>query len=81
MQIVIDVPEKLTYEGFERHFTEEEKNILIKAIGNGTPLDKIRVEICKKIRFDLSNEGIVSYDDISKIFNKYKVEKDETMDC
>lgn len=40
MQIVIDVPEKLTCEGFERPFTEEEKNILIKAIGNGTPLPK-----------------------------------------
>lgn len=40
MQIVIDIPEKLACEGFERHFTEEEKNILIRAIGNGTPLPK-----------------------------------------
>jgi len=40
MQIVIDVPEKLVCEGFERPFTEEEKNILIKAIGNGTPLPR-----------------------------------------
>lgn len=40
MQIVIDIPEKLACEGFERSFTEEEKNILIKAIGNGTPLPK-----------------------------------------
>lgn len=40
MQIVINVPEKLACEGFERSFTEEEKNILIKAIGNGTPLPK-----------------------------------------
>lgn len=40
MQIVIDIPEKLVCEGFERLFTEEEKNILIKAIGNGTPLPK-----------------------------------------
>lgn len=40
MQIVIDIPEKLVCEGFERPFTEEEKNILIKAIGNGTPLPK-----------------------------------------
>lgn len=38
MQIVIDIPEKLACEGFERSFTEEEKNILIRAIGNGTPL-------------------------------------------
>jgi len=40
MQIVIDIPEKLACEGFERPFTEEEKNTLIKAIGNGTPLPK-----------------------------------------
>lgn len=40
MQIVIDIPEKLACEGFERSFTEEEKNVLIKAIGNGTPLPK-----------------------------------------
>ena len=40
MQIAIDVSEKLACEGFERPFTEEEKNVLIKAIGNGTPLPK-----------------------------------------
>lgn len=40
MQIVIDIPEKLACEGFERPFTEEEKNVLIKAIGNGIPLPK-----------------------------------------
>ena len=40
MQIVIEIPEKLACEGFERSFTEEEKNILIKAIGNGIPLPK-----------------------------------------
>lgn len=40
MQIVIDIPEKLACEGFEKSFTEDEKNILIKAIGNGTPLPK-----------------------------------------
>lgn len=40
MQIVINVPGELACEGFERPFTEEEKNILIKTIGNGTPLPK-----------------------------------------
>ena len=39
-EIVIKISEKLVCEGFERPFTEEEKNILIKAIGNGTPLPK-----------------------------------------
>ena len=38
MKLIIDVPEELTFEGFERPFTEEEKDILIKAVGNGTPL-------------------------------------------
>lgn len=40
MRLIIDIPEKLVCEGFERLFTEEEKNTLIKAIGNGTPLPK-----------------------------------------
>ena len=35
---MIDIPEKLALDGFERHFTEEEKNVLVKAIGNGTHL-------------------------------------------
>ena len=38
MKLIIDVDEKLVCEGFERHFTEEEKDILIRAIGHGTPL-------------------------------------------
>lgn len=38
MRLIIDIPEKLVCEGFERLFTEEERNTLIKAIGNGTPL-------------------------------------------
>ena len=37
MRLIIDVDEKLVCEGFERNFTEEERNILIRAIGNGTP--------------------------------------------
>ena len=40
MKLIIDVDEKLVCEGFERHFTEEEKDILIRAIGHGTPLPK-----------------------------------------
>ncbi len=48
MQIVINVPDKLICEGFERPFTEEEKNILIKAIGNGVSLDKMRAEFIER---------------------------------
>lgn len=35
MQMIIDVDEKLVCEGFERPLTEEERDILIRAIGNG----------------------------------------------
>lgn len=38
IELVINVPENLVYEGFDRHFTEEEKDVLIKAIGNAKPL-------------------------------------------
>ncbi len=38
IKLVIKVPKKLVCEGFERPFTEEEKSILIKAIGNGKTL-------------------------------------------
>ncbi len=44
---------------------------------NTDVLDKIRAEIRKKMRFDSFNEGIVSFDDISKIFDKYKTESEE----
>jgi len=68
MQIVIDVPEKLAYEGFERSFTEEEKNILIKAIGNGIPLSQ---------PFDL--EGLKS--DMKALNCGYPYGLDYLLDC
>lgn len=37
MELIINVDEKLVCEGFERPFTEEERNVLIRAIGNGRP--------------------------------------------
>lgn len=40
------------------------------------PLDKIRAEIRKKMRFDSFNEAIVSFDDISQIFDKYMAESE-----
>lgn len=72
MQVVIDIPEKLVCEGFERLFTEEEKNILIKAIGNGTPLPKghgrlIDADYLRDVillhNFHGSNKYIVPYSD------------------
>ena len=53
MKLIVDVDEKLVREGFERPFTEEERNILIRAIGNGTPYnptgDLINYEDLKKV--------------------------------
>ena len=72
MQIVIDIPEKLVCEGFERPFTEEEKNILIKAIGNGTPLPKghgrlIDADYLRDVillhNFHGNNKNVVPYSD------------------
>lgn len=40
-------------------------------------LDKIRAEIRKKMKFDSFNEGIVSYDDISEIFDNYEENQNE----
>lgn len=40
MKLIIDVDEKLVCEGFIRTLTEEERDILIKSIGNGTPYEE-----------------------------------------
>lgn len=40
MKLIIDVDEKLVCKGFEQSFTEEERDILIRAIGNGTPYEE-----------------------------------------
>ena len=37
IKLVVEVPEKLVYDAFENHLNEHEKDILIKAIGNGIP--------------------------------------------
>lgn len=54
MKLIIDVDEKLVCEGFERHFTEEEKDILIRALGHGvpykeTPQGEVMREIIKEL--------------------------------
>lgn len=40
MKLLIDVDEELVCKGFEQPLTEEERNILIRAIGNGTPYEE-----------------------------------------
>ena len=62
MKLIIDIDEKLVCEGFKRHFTEEERNILIRAIGNGTPYeersqgDLISRDALKKSRDDYAEK-------------------------
>lgn len=41
MKRIIDVDENLICEGFVRNFTEEEKDVLINAIRNSTPIDNV----------------------------------------
>ena len=38
--------------------------------------DKIRAKIRKKMKFNCFNESYVLYDDISKIFDKYRAESE-----
>lgn len=40
MKRIIDVDENLICEGFVRNFTEEEKDVLIRAIENGIPYEE-----------------------------------------
>ena len=40
MKRIIDVDEKLVCEGFVRNFTEEERDILIRAIRDSTPYEE-----------------------------------------
>ena len=84
MQIVINVPEKLACEGFERPFTEEERNILIKAIGNGISLDKIKAEFIDRYPKNYMNEPelggascVFSLNKVLEIIDKYTAESKE----
>jgi hypothetical protein len=71
MRLVIDVPQNLVCKGFERPFTEEEKNILIKAIGNGTPLPKhgrlVDADEIDNNIYDLTRSMDLNYGQISEV--------------
>lgn len=81
MQIVIDIPKDL-YEGIERRDgaleTEYVCDELMKAVDNGTPLDKIRAEIAEykddKVIHTERNEMI---DIVLEIIDKYKAESED----
>jgi hypothetical protein len=56
MKLLIDVDENLVCEGFERNFTEAEKDILIRAIGHGVPYkEKTQDEAVKEIIKELES--------------------------
>ena len=63
-------------EEFEKDFNEI-LDLAIKALEQKSVLDKIRVEIRKKMKFNSFNEGYVLYDDIEDILDKYKADRSE----
>jgi hypothetical protein len=70
IELIIKVPEKLVCEGFERLFTEEERKILINAIGNAILLPKGHGDIVDADKaFDLLNKEIDKHD---KMMAKYQ---------
>ena len=70
IELIIKVPEKLVCEGFERPFTEEERKILINAIGNAILLPKEHGDIVDADKaFDSLNEEIDRHD---KMMAKYQ---------
>jgi hypothetical protein len=83
VKLIIDVNPRLFRDGFERPFTEEEKNVIIKAIGNGIPLpkghgrlgdlDALETEMENGIRAGNYEEG---YEEFAHINNM-----DDCVDC
>ena len=59
MKLIIDVDEKLVCEGFERPFTEEERDTLIRAIGNAKSYNPSGDAISREALKDLAyiNKG------------------------
>ena len=57
IQLIIEVDEKLVCEGFKRSFTEEERNTLIRAIGNGKPLPKGHGRLIDADKLDTRERG------------------------
>ena len=50
---------------------------LLEELKHEPALDKIRAEIRNKMKFNSFNEGYVSYDDITRVLDKYKVESED----
>lgn len=76
MKLIIEIPEK-TYHMINAGFYDYgDMNVIIQ---NGTPLDKIRVEIealPKTYPFINHIDTYVKEDDVKKIIDKYKAESE-----
>lgn len=60
MKLIIDAPDEIVKKGFEGPLTDEERQILIRAIGNGIPLPKGHGELIdKNVVLDMMNHGIL----------------------
>ena len=60
MKLIIDAPDEIVEKGFEGPLTDEERQILIRAIGNGIPLPKGHGELIdKNVVLDMMNHGIL----------------------
>ena len=73
MQIVIDIPEEVKHKvyAYGLSLSPSDKEQLIKAIMNGTPLDKLRAEIADTfIKHGLGNTEICF--DVLQIIDKYR---------
>jgi len=65
---IIEVDEKLVCEGFERTFTEEERDILIRAIGNSKPYDDSGDLISREwLREEFKKSKKITFAEIVKI--------------
>jgi len=84
MKIVIEIPNTGLEETILRGGKWEDDSLFGRTLRNALMnftkeepiLDKIKVDIRKKMAFNSFNEGYVLYDDIIKVFDKYKTESE-----
>lgn len=84
MKIVIEIPNTGLEETILRRGKWEDDSLFGRTLRNALMnftkeepiLDKIKVDIRKKMAFNSFNEGYVLYDDIIEIFAKYKAKSE-----
>lgn len=78
MQIVIDIPKELVTDIKDYcGMSMEALPIIVNAICNGIPLDKIRAEVEHEGAMFPDGEFFVSVDRINEIIDKYKAEGED----